>query len=140
MATFTADQAQSTIQPKTNRVGLTAVTSFWSVVGSLSATSTVLMVNVPKGATPVLIQVANTNNGDSAVLVGDGNSTGRYRAVGTLSAGQGWVVCNLPAPLYTYSVDDTIDILVSTASATTLGGALYMTVIFSMDVKVPNSF
>jgi hypothetical protein len=42
--------------------------------------------------------------------------------------------------MYTYSVDDTIDILVSTASATTLGGALYLTAIFSMDIKVPNSF
>ena len=109
MAIFTADQAQANIQPKTTRVGLTAVTSFWSVANSLSATSTIQMVNVPKGATPVLIQVASTNNGDSAVLVGDGNSTGRYRAIGTLSTGMGFVICNLPAPMYTYSLDDTIE-------------------------------
>ena len=98
------------------------------------------MVKVPQGATPVLIQVANTNAGDSAILVGDGNNTGRFRAAATLSSGQGFVVCNIPAPLYTYSVEDTIDVLISTASATTLGGALYLNVIFSMDVKVPNSF
>jgi hypothetical protein len=140
MAIYTADQAQSTIQPKTTRVGLTAVTSFWSVVNSLSATSTIQMIKVPQGATPVYLAVACTNNGDSSFLVGDGNSTGRFKAIATLSAGLGFVICNLPAPMYTYSVDDTIDILVSTASATTLGGALYLTAIFSMDIKVPNSF
>jgi len=137
MATFTADQAQTAIQPKTLRVGLTAVTSFWSIQNSISATTTVQMVKVPAGATPVLIMVGNTNNGDSALLVGDGNSTGRFKAVGTISAGQGMVVCNLPVIPYTYSVEDTIDILISTASATTLGGALSMTVIFSMDVRNP---
>ena len=138
MATYTADQAQFGIQPKTNRVGLTAVTSFWSVVGSISATTTVLMVKVPAGATPVLIQVANTNNGDSAILVGDGNNTSRYRAGATLSSGQGIVLCNLPAIAYTYSVEDTIDILISTASATTLGGGLFLTVIFTMDIRDPS--
>lgn len=136
MATYTATEAQAGIQPKAIRVGLVAVTSFYSFPASISATTTVQMVKVPAGATPVLIQVSNTNAGDSAILVGDGNSTGRYRAAGTLSSGQGIVICNLPAGgLYTYSVDDTIDILISTASATTLGGALYMHCIFSMDVN-----
>jgi len=137
MATFTADQAQTAIQPKTIRVGLTAVTSFWSIQNSISASTTVQMVKVPAGATPVMILIGNTNNGDSALMVGDGNSTGRFRAAGTVSAGQGMVLCNLPVIPYTYSVDDTIDILISTASATTLGGALSMTVIFSMDVRNP---
>src|SRR3954465_7101140 len=126
MAPFTADQAQTAIHPKTALVGRSAVTSFWSVQNSISATTTVQMVKVPAGATPVLIMVGNTNNGDSALLVGDGNSTGRFKAVGTISAGQGLVVCNLPVIPYTYSVEDTIDILISTASATTLGGALSM--------------
>lgn len=138
MATFTADQAQAGIQPKTTRVGLTAVTSFWSVANSISASSTILMVKVPAGATPVLIQLGNSNAGDSALQVGDGNSTGRYRAAATLSAGQGIVLCNLPIVPYTYSVEDTIDVLISTASATTLGGQIALTVIFSMDIRDPS--
>lgn len=138
MATFTADQAQAGIQPKANRVGLTAITSFWSIQNSISASSTILMVKVPAGATPVLIQVANTNAGDSAILVGDGNNTGRFRAAATLSSGQGIVLCTIPAVPYTYSVEDTIDILISTASATTLGGLLSLTVIFSMDIRDPS--
>ena len=136
MATYTASAAQSGIQPKGLRVGLCEVSGFYSIVGSISATTTVQMVKVPAGATPVLIQVANTNAGDSALLVGDGNSTGRYRAAATLSSGQGYVLCNIPAIPYIYSVDDTIDILISTASATTLGGALYLRAIFSMDSYV----
>ena len=136
MATYTASEAQAGIQPKALRVGLVGVTSFYSFPASISATTTVQMVKVPAGATPIFIAVSNTNAGDSAILVGDGNSTGRFRAIGTLSSGQGQVICNLPAAgLYTYTVDDTIDILISTASATTAGGALYMHCIFSMDVN-----
>ena len=137
MATVTASEAQAGIQPKGLRVGLIAVTSFYSFPASISATTTIQMVKVPAGATPILIQVANTNLGDSAVLVGDGNSTGRYRSSGTLSAGQQWVLLTLPLVPYTYSVDDTIDILISTASATTLGGAVYLQTIFSMDIRTP---
>ncbi len=135
MATYTADAAQPGIQPRGMRVGLVSVTGFYSFPSSISATTTIQMVKVPIGATPVLLQVANTNSGDSAVTVGDGNNNARFRASGTLSSGQGYVLCNLPAIPYTYSVDDTIDITISTASATTLGGAVYLRAIFSMDDK-----
>ena len=137
MATYTASEAQAGIQPKSIRVGLTAVTSFYSFPASISATTTIQMIKVPANSTPVLIMVANTNAGDSSVLVGDGNSTGRYRSSGTLSAGQQWVTLTLPLVPYTYSLDDTIDILISTASATTLGGAVYLQCIFSMDIRTP---
>ena len=137
MATYTASEAQAGIQPKSIRVGLTAVTSFYSFPASISATTTIQMIKVPANSTPFMIMVANTNAGDSSVLVGDGNSTGRYRSSGTLSAGQQWVILTLPLVPYTYSVDDTIDILISTASATTLGGAVYLQAIFSMDVRTP---
>lgn len=138
MATYTADAAQSGVQPKTLRVGLTSVTGLYSFPSSISATTTIQMVKVPAGASVVLLQVSNTNTGDSAIGVGDGNSTTRFRAIGTLSSGQGTQICSLPAVPYTYSVDDTIDIIVSTASATTAGGAVYLTAIFSMDQKYSN--
>ena len=35
--------------------------------------------------------------------------------------------------IYTYSQDDTIDIFVSLVSVSTLGGAFYLNVIYSMD-------
>ena len=134
MATYTANAAQTGVQPKATRVGLVAVTGFYSFPSSNSVGTTIQMVKVPAGATPVLIRVANTSTGDSGISVGDGNNTARYKAHGTLSSGQGVVVCTIPAIPYTYSVDDTIDIFVSLASETTLGGAVYLTAIFTMDM------
>ena len=135
MATYTANAAQAGVQPKGLRVGLVAVTGFYSFPTSQSANTTIQMVKVPQGATPVLIQVANTNTGDSKIGVGDGNNNVRFRAAATLSSGQGIAICTIPAIPYTYSVDDTIDIVVSTASETTLSGAVYLTAIFSMNIE-----
>ena len=135
MATVTANAAQAGVQPKGLRVGLVAVTGFYSFPTSVSVGTTIQMVKVPAGATPVLIQVANTSTGDNTIQVGDGGDVDRYRVEATLSSGQGIVICTIPAAPYTYSQDDTIDILISRASATTLGGAVYLTAIFSMDIE-----
>ena len=135
MATVTANAAQAGVQPKGLRVGLVAVTGFYSFPTSTSVGTTIQMVKVPAGATPVLIQVANTSTGDNTIQVGDGGDVDRYRVEATLSSGQGIVVCTIPVAPYTYSQDDTIDILISRASATTLGGAVYLTAIFSMDIE-----
>lgn len=133
MATVTANAAQAGVQPKGLRVGLVAVTGFYSFPTSTSVGTTIQMVKVPAGATPVLIRVANTSVGDNTIQVGDGNDADRYAAEATLAAGL--VVCTLPADPYTYTVDDTIDLLISRASATTLGGAVYLTCIFSMNIQ-----
>jgi hypothetical protein len=135
MATFTANAAQAGVQPKGLTVGLVAVTGFYSFASSTSVGTTIQMVKVPKGATPVLLQVTNSSTGDNTIQVGDGNDPDRYRVEGTLSSGQGTVICTLPLHPYTYSVDDTIDIVISRASATTAGGAVYLTAIFSMDIQ-----
>ena len=135
MATVAANAAQAGVQPKGLRVGLVAVTGFYSFPTSVSVGTTIQMVKVPAGATPVLIQVANTSTGDNTIQVGDGGDVDRYRVEATLSSGQGVVICSIPAAAYTYSVDDTIDILISRASATTAGGAVYLTAIFSMDIE-----
>ena len=135
MATYTASAAQAGVQPKGLRAGLVAVTSFYSFPASASVAMVIQMVKVPKGATPVLIQVTNSSTGDNTIQVGDGDDTDRYRVEGTLSSGQGTVICTLPLHPYTYSVDDTIDIVISRASATTAGGAVYLTAIFSMDIQ-----
>jgi len=137
MATYTASEAQSGIQPKGLRVGLVAVTSFYSLPASGSVGTTVQMVKVPQGATPVMGWVSNNNAGQVTVQVGDGNDTDRFYTETTLSSGMGAVAFysnTTPAALYTYSVDDTIDIVVSRVSISTLGGAFYLTCIFSMDI------
>lgn len=138
MATVTASEAQAGIQPKGLRVGLVAVTSFYSISGSMSVGTTIQMIKVPIGATVVGGFVGNNNAGQATIQVGDGISPGRYYAETTLSSGMGMVALytgTTPAALYTYSADDTVDVVISRVSISTLGGAVYLTCIFSMDVN-----
>ena len=139
MAVFTANAAQQTAMPKSSRTGLVAVTSFWSWDRSVSVGTTIQMVKVPAGGTPVFIQYGGTNAGQYTLSVGDGINTARYAAHTTTSAGMGMIVAGgsgytVAAP-YTYSTDDTIDIFVSLVSITTAGGAFYLTAIISRDVQ-----
>ena len=138
MATYTATGAQAAVQPKGLRVGLVAVRSTFSLTTSLSTGDVFQMIKVPANATPIFVQFGGTNASPSFLMeVGDGILTGRYRSIGTYSVGLGMQLANVNLttilPPYTYSADDTIDIFVSTVSASTLGGAFYMNVIFSMD-------
>ena len=140
MATYTAVAAQAAVQPKGLRVGLVAVRSTYSIGAvSLSAGDIFQMIKVPANATPIFVQFGSTNNSDQYLLhVGDGINTARYRSYATYSIAAGYVLAwaNLSpivAP-YTYSADDTIDIFISTITATsTIGGAFYMNAIFSMN-------
>ena len=138
MATYTATGAQAAVQPKGLRVGLVAVRSTFSLTTSLSTGDVFQMVKVPANTTPVFVQFGGTNASPSFLMeVGDGISTARYRSIATYSIALGMQLANANIatvlPPYTYSQDDTIDIFVSTVSASTLGGAFYMNVIFSMD-------
>jgi hypothetical protein len=136
MAIFTASAAHaaSGVQPKSIRVGLVAVSAVYSIVNSLSIGSTIQMIKVPAGATPIYVMVGNTNAGQATLSVGDGLDEDRYKAVGTFSSGQGMALLEPAAATYTYSQDDTIDIFVSLVSVTTLGGALYLRAIYTMDI------
>ena len=145
MATYTATGAQASVQPKGLRVGLVAVKSIYSIGAvSLSAGDIVQMVKVPANSTPIVIQYGCSNASDQYLLhVGDGINTQRYRSYSTYSAAFGMAVAGLAGSgqvsflattPYTYSADDTIDIFLSTITATsTIGGAFYMNAIFSMD-------
>lgn len=142
MATFTATAAQSSVQPKALRVGLVAVTSTYSLAAAPSAGDVFQMVKVPANATPVFVQWGSSNNTPSYIAeVGDGIDTDRYYSIATYSIAQGMLLANVNKavvlPPYTYSQDDTIDIVLSTitASNATIGGAMYMNVIFSMDPR-----
>ena len=140
MATYTATAAQAAVQPKGLRVGLVAVKSTFSVDVTLSAGDVFQMVKVPANATPMFIQFGTTNATPSFLAAaGDGITVARYHSYATVSSGSGMIVvpANLATvvPPYTYSADDTIDIILSTitASNASSGGAFYMNVIFSMD-------
>jgi len=135
MATFTASaaHANSGVQPKGLRVGLVAVSAVYSFDRSISIGSTIQMIKVPAGATPILVQYGNTNAGQATISVGDGLDNARYKADGTLSSGNGLALSTVLAGTYTYSTDDTIDIFVSLVSISTLGGALYLRAIYNMD-------
>ena len=136
MAVFTASAAHATsgVQPKGIRVGLVAVAAVYSLDRSISIGSTVQMIKVPAGATPLYVAVGNTNAGQATLSVGDGLNNARYKADGTFSSGQGMALLTPAAETYTYSQDDTIDIFISLVSISTLGGALYLRAIYSMDV------
>jgi hypothetical protein len=133
MAIYTASAAQANIVPKGLRVGLVAVTGQWSFPASISIGTQVQMVKVPANATPVYVTLLNTNAGQASMSVGDDLDNARYRTNFTTSAAMGAVPINAQYIPYTYSTDDTIDVFVSLVSVTTLGGALYLTAIFSMD-------
>ena len=106
----------------------------WSIVNSLSIGTTIQMVKVPQGATPVYVAVMNTNAGQSTLTVGDGLNDARYRTHATLSALQGLVPINTQYLPYTYSTDDTIDVFISLVSVSTLNGAITVLAISGMDV------
>ena len=136
MATFTASAAHATsgVQPKGLRVGLCAVSAVYSFDRSISIGSTVQMIKVPAGATPLYVQFGNTNAGQATISLGDGLDNARYKADGTFSSGNGLALSTVVAPAYTYSQDDTIDMFISLVSISTLGGALYLRAIYTMDL------
>lgn len=136
MATYTAAAAQAAAVSKTLRVGLTFVKSVYSAAeASLSINTNVNMVKVPAQSTVVWMNYGILGAADCTLSVGDSVAAQRYRSIATYSAGLGMITPAIITAPYTYSADDTIVMRVSLVSASTLVGAYYMNVIFSMDVE-----
>jgi hypothetical protein len=137
MATLTSSKVGTGTAAKGLSVGLVAVTAVYSVNASLSAGDVIQMVNVPKGATVVYAALGGIGTNQEAIIaLGDGVDTDRYLAHATMSASSAAPrVLQYEAAVapYTYSTDDTIDIVVSTVSLDTIGGGFHLTVIFSKD-------
>jgi hypothetical protein len=140
MTIRTASAAKASINTiKQLRVGTWAVSSVFSIPAgqSVSAGDVIQMIAVPDGAQVVFVGVKSTLV-HAVVEVGDGLTTNRYSAVLTTSAAfavsnfAAGVAANAVAP-YTYSTDDTLDILATTAASSTVLGAFYMTAILTMD-------
>ncbi len=137
MATRTSSKVGTGTLVKGLRVGLVAVAAEYSVGAalSLSAGDVIQMINVPKGAKVVYLAVSG-GSGDALVSVGDGVDNDRYIDYATMASAS-TVVRTISTyagmAAYEYSVDDTIDLYVSTVSVGTITGGFRMMAIFSMD-------
>ena len=135
MATKTAGACAVGVQPRATRVGLTTITEVYSLTTTLSAGDVIQMVKVPKGATPVYVAVTGNSTGVTTVTVGDGIDPNRFIDGYATSAAAVQQAINVAYVPYTYTADDTIDIVVSAASIATVGGFITMTAIFTMDAS-----
>jgi hypothetical protein len=137
MATLTSSKVDAGDPAKILPTGLCAVSAVYSVNASLSAGDVIQMVKVPKGAMVVFAQLAGIGTNQEAIIaLGDGGDNDRYMDHATMSASTAaprilnYTSCATP---YVYSVDDTIDIAVSTVSLDTIGGGFHLTVFFTKD-------
>lgn len=132
MATLLAAKAAAGVQPKGLRVGTVCVTSIYSLTTSLTAGDIIQMIKCPANSTLIDLSFAGPTTHAGTVNVGDGVSTARY-LTNYLNSAAAVIARSTNFVPYVYSTDDTIDILVSAASTGAIGGAFYMTAIFSMD-------
>ncbi len=135
MATIsTSAKVQSGIQPKASRVSELTTVSTFSANGSLSTGDVIQMVKVPVNGTVVDLKVSCVLSGQGSITVGDGVSTARYIAASAASASTGMLVMNAQGFVpYTYSTDDTIDVIYS-GSTNASSGAIYMIATISIDI------
>lgn len=137
MATVTSNQTSAGVQPKGLRVGLVATTAVYSPNGSMSSGDVIQMVKVPQNSQVVSVATFCALQGQGSYIVGDGVSTSRYIAATLLSVSGGAaifpaVAATLNYVPYTYSTDDTIDIVIS-ASTNVSAGAIYMVAVVNLN-------
>jgi hypothetical protein len=118
MATFTATAAQAGVQAIHHITGTITRVIQYAFTASASAGDVVQMLRVPVGA--IVSRVAIANSASAGVItanIGDGNDTSAYGASVVLS---GSAVLQTSMPYRgvgrSYSVEDTIDIVVAAIS------------------------
>ena len=132
MATLTATAASST-RPARANLGHNSVVSKYTVSASLSAGDVIQMVRVPSGANIINLQLSG-GSGACAVSVGDGAAATRYLASTSASAALVKTECNaLAGHGYSYSAEDTIDLLVDSVATGTATGLFTLTVDYTLD-------
>lgn len=133
MATVTSNKASAGVQPHGTRVGLVSTTATYSPNGSMSTGDVIQMIKVPQNSQVVYLWTGYQLTGVGSIRIGDGVSTNRYLADTVASAGVG-PFSAMPQALvpYTYSTDDTIDIIVS-QSVNVSSGAVYMIAVVNLD-------
>lgn len=135
MATLTSSKVSAGASTKGLRVGLVAVTATYSVAANMSKGDVIQMIKVPANATPVYVAISSTEAVTGHLIsVGDGVSPARYITSLASSAGSLLTPINTSYVPYTYSTDDTIDILLDSMSLTISAGGWTVFALFSMDV------
>lgn len=144
MATLTATAAQSTVPAKYRINGTITRIVDYSLgatgAANLSTGDVIQMMRVPNGAviTDVRLSVDQLSGGNYTFGIGDGNAAGRYFT--SLSSGSSsamFIMTNAAAQQagvgYSYSTEDTIDIVASTVTTATASGVLRLTVMYTLD-------
>src|SRR5262249_44535092 len=125
MATYTSTACQTTASgfflnaPKYIENGVVARSAVFNFTAAQSAGDVIQMVPVPKGAQVIGVSSLHVPGAGGAVLVwnvGDGNATARYQASVSVSAA---AILNTIGLGYSYSADDTIDVLMGTVASAT---------------------
>lgn len=155
--TYVAPKAAPGVQPHDFKPGANTITSTFDIAAAVDAVAgggaggaafvindVVQMMKIPKGArvTEAILTAVDldTNVAPAITLdVGDGVDPDRFIAAsvigqtgGTVRLGQG-IVTNTPA--FTYTADDTIDVLVKAAPATAVAvGTITLSVTFTTDL------
>lgn len=120
MATFQSDKLPVTVtRREPSSAGVTCVVA--DLVVTAAATNDVFeMIKVPKGAViyDVILAAGNVDSGTALVMtVGDGGDTDRYITLSTIGQAGGIArMNNQVGSGYTYTADDSIDILVTTGA------------------------
>lgn len=128
MATFTADEAAATAPAKGEGFSGNAkvVVSEYEITAALALNDVIQMVKVPVGAivSNVVLATDDLDSGGSPAIVldvGDGGNTDRYIDGATVGQAGGITDSSnlaIDGIGYTYTAEDTIDILVQVAPAT----------------------
>ncbi len=135
MAIFKSQQVadNDTTKPRKVHAGLNHAQGKYVASTALSAGDVVQMISVPNGATINSIKVSKGCWEAYAFTVGDGDSTARFLAATSGSAGLIVTRCDaLTGVGHTYSVDDTIDVVTTIDTSGTATATLVMEVTYSM--------
>jgi hypothetical protein len=139
MATFTSTACQTSSSgfflnaPKFIENGVIARTALHTFSVAQSSGDIVQMVPVPKGAHihDVIVNYSGLGGAAVTTTVGDGNSATRYN--GSVSSNLANVVRATAGLGYSYSAEDTIDIVIGTATSASAATSIRLTVVYSMD-------
>ena len=126
MATITGNRASAGTQPKAIRVGVVTDVAVYSVAASISTGDVLQMLKVPAGARVIDVHVHHVGTGGvGSFIVGDGVDTDRYIDAGSTASATIHRMNRALDP-YTYSVDDTIDIVYSLSTVQPSTGSVVL--------------
>lgn len=139
MATLQTSKVASSVSSRTP-IDITAVYATYTLTAALALNDKIEMVKIPKGATILDMTLTSSDvdsGGSPAIIfdVGDGDDTDRFIDGSTIGQAGGIQKPNVNTGMnYTYTADDTIDVLVQAGPATgATSGTIKLNVIYTMN-------